>query len=349
MQNQVKIDVYLFSKERNYFANVEEARLRRNLKNGLELNNVKYINSPIDENIKIVHFLNFEDYNKFNYFKNKTIIKAVSVLSTESDSKGRLFNRIKNKESKDFEYHISKKDLNILNSFDYVLAPSEEAKKLLLDEGVISKVEVLNPSVKLSKLKLDQTEIANIVYIYFHFEENSKYFLIPLDYTDIEAAKKILNLASIFKNYRFIVYSQDLNLKEAKSVKKIFKKHPWNIIIANNLEEDVYYSMLYRSSGVILLNEVPLFLLELMEAFAAKKPVLALKNSVFQDMAIDKINSHVYNDFASLIKGINELILGELVDLSTNEYKFASENRIQVVGEKLAELYKRMLKEKENV
>lgn len=349
MQNQLKIDVFLFSKERNYFANVEEAKLRRNLKNALELNDVKYINNPIDDNIKIVHFLNYEDFNSFNYFKNKKFIKVVSVLSTEGDKKGRILHRIKNKETKQFEYHILKRDLDILNSFDYVIVPSNNAKLMLESEGVTTKIEILNPAVKLSKVRLEETGIANIAYIYFHLEEGSKFFFVPLDYTDEEAALKVLQLAKVFSNYRFIVYSQELSLKEAKSVKKIFKKHPRNIILASNLEEDVYYSTLYRSSGVILVNETPLFLLEMMEAFACKKPVLALKNSVFEDVAIDKINSHVYNDFASLIKGINELVSGEMIDLSKKEYEFAVNNRIQVIGEKLIKIYESMLKENESL
>lgn len=346
MQKPSKIDVFIFSKEKNYFSKVQEARLRRNLKSSLELNNVKHITNPIDENIKIVHYLNFEDCNKFNYFKNKNFIKVVSVFLAEGDKKSRLIQKVKNKNTKELENHINKKNIDILNSYDYVFAPSDLAKEFLEKEGVITRIKTLLPTVKLSKISLEDTDLANLAYIYFHLEEGTKYFFIPLDYVNKEAASTVIELANKFKNYRFVVATHDANSKEAKGVKKVFKKHPGNVIIVSNMEEDVYFSTIYRCSGFILLNDIPLFIEEIMDAFAAKKPIFALKNSVFNDIAIDKVNAHVYNDFDSLVLGINEFDKGNLTDLTDKAYEFAYQNRVQNTGKKLIKLYNDMLEEK---
>lgn len=345
MQNPNKIDVFLYSSKPQAFSRNDDAKLRRFYKNALELNNIKYIQNPIDDNIKIVHFVKLEDYRKFNSFKNKKFIKIVNVFISDKDNGKGIVSKVKNKETKLIENHILKKEVDLLNEFDAIITPTELTKKFLLDEGVKTDIEVLNPPVKLTKVDLELSEIANIAYIYFHLEENAKFFLVLLDHKDKEAAEKVQILASIYKDYHFLVCTGDLNSKNGKEVRKVFKRHPSNIVIATNVAEDVYYSALYRSEGVILLNSAPYYSLEIMEILASKKHLLTLETSVIQDMIIDKINGHVYNDFASLIKGIDDLSKGKLPDLRQNGYEFAIKNRIQAIGEKLVAIYRKILKE----
>ncbi len=345
MQNPNKIDVFLYSSKPQVFSSHDDAKLRRFYKNGLELNNIRYITNPIDDNIKIVHFVNLEDYKKFNSFRNKKFIKIVNVFSNDKDNGKGIISKIRNKETKKVEHHIQKKEVDLLNEFDAVIAPTPLTRKFLIDEGVTTKVEVLNPPVKLTKVDLESSEIANIAYIYFHLSESTKFLLVLLDHQDEEAAERIQTLASIYKDYHFLVCTGDINSKSGKAVRKVFKRHPSNVIIASNVAEDVYYSALYRCEAVILMNNLPYYSLEVMETLASKKHLLALQTSVIEDMIIDKINGHVYNDFASLIQGVDELNKGKLPDLRKNGYEFAYNNRIQAIGEKLVEIYRKALKE----
>ena len=345
MQNPNKIDVFLYSSKSQSFSHSDDTKLRRFYKNALELNNIRYIVNPIDDNIKIVHFASLEDYKKFNSFKNKKLIKIVNVFLDEKDNGKSLTAKVKNKETKVSERHIVKKYIETLNEFDEVIAPSNKTKDFLIEEGVTTSIDVINPPVKLTKVDLEDSEIANIAYIYFHLEEGAKFFLVLLDSTDEVAAQNAQILASIYKDYRFIICTGDLNAKGARGVKKVFKRHPSNVLIASNVAEDVYYSALYRSEGVILLNETPMYTLEIMEALASKKHLLTLESSIIKDVIIDKFNGHVYNDFASLIQGVDQLSKGKLLDLRENGYKFAFQNRIQAIGEKLVEIYRRLLKE----
>lgn len=348
MQKPNKIDVFLYSSKSQAFSNTDDQKLRRFYKNALELNDVKYINNPIDDNIKIVHFVKLEDYKKFNSFRNKKFIKIVNLFLDDKPGTKNVVSKNKNKETNEIEYHIPKKETELLNEFDTIIVPTLLTKKFLIEEGVNRTIEVLNPPVKLTKVDLELSEIANIAYIYFHLEESAKFLLVLLDYQDKEAAERVQILASIYKEYRFLVCTDDLNSKNGKDVRKVFKRHPSNIIIATNVAADVYYSALYRSEGVLLLNDTPHYSLEIMEALAAKKHLLALETSVIKDMIIDKINGHVYNDFASLIQGIDEVSKGKLLDLRANGYEFAFKSRIQAIGEKLVEIYRKTLKEINN-
>ena len=346
MQKPTKIDVFLYSSKSNFFTSSDQTKLRRYYKNGLELNNIKFISSPIDDNIKLVHFTKLNDYKKFNSFKNKKYLKIANVFFTEKDKGKRIVQKTINKDSNKIEYKISRKDVDVLNEFDTLIVPTNLCKKFLLMEGVTCNIETLLPPLKLTKVNLEQSEISDVAYIYFHLEDTANFFVILLDYEDAIAAKKVKELAEKNKDYKFIVILSDINSKEARSVKKTFKRYSGNIILASSVPEDVYYSAMYHSKGVILLNDTPLYILEIMEALAMKKPLLALKTSVIPDMIIDKINGHVYNEFALLIQGVNDLIKGTLLDVSNQAYKFALESRIQITGEKLVEIYLKTLKEK---
>ena len=75
MQNSTIFDIYFYDNIKDDLKNFESSTLRKNLKASLELNNVRYLTNPIDENIEVVAYLNYNDLNRFNYFKGKDFKK----------------------------------------------------------------------------------------------------------------------------------------------------------------------------------------------------------------------------------------------------------------------------------
>lgn len=341
MQESNKIDVFIFSSKDFKSDSFDSDKIRRDIKSSLELNEIKYIKNPIDENIKIVHFVTFDDINKYNYFRNKEIKKVLSLFDREANVKNRLFCLEKYKDKETF--HIAKRNVDILNKLDLLLVPSNDAKNLLVNEGITTRIEVILPLVRLAKTNLEGTELKDVAFRYFHFEKSTDYIVVFLDTSSEQSAKNILTLANEFPGLRFIVFYVNLRDRNQKAMKKIFKKHPWNITICSSVEEDIYYSSLYNAKGVIIANNFPLFSSEIIDTFAMKKPLLALKDGVFSDIAIDKVNSHVYNDFASLEDGLRKLSEDALENYSESEYNFAKECRVQLAGKKLKDIYETLL------
>ena len=203
-----------------------------------------------------------------------------------------------------------------------------------------SNIEVLLPPIKRTKFELKDSELSKLIYIYFHIEENSKYVYTVLDSKDEQAAKRIIELARIFSNIKFIVIIPDYHTKEAKAVNKYFKRCGQNLFVSSILSEDIYDSLVYNASAFILLNSLYTASVELLEAYTCGVPVLSLSSSAFKDILIDKENSCVYNDFDAFINGFNDFLAGKLPDLKDNQKTFMKTNDIKRIGKKFIDYYR---------
>lgn len=342
MQNSNILHVYFYYSEKERNDNFECAAIRRNIKASVELNNFSYITNPIDERIKSVLFINYKDINKFNYFKDKEYKKVTLAFFSENDTNAKILSKFKTEDGKNTIFSISDSDRKILNQYDEIIVPTPEAKKYLVDHDIIKPIDVLYPPIKRTKLELHDKENKKLVYVYFRFNDNIKYFYTILDFIDDEAANKILEFAKIYNQYKFIVIVHNLDKKLSKKVYKKFKKHPGNIIVTNVVPEDIYASIIYNSEGFLLFNSAYGSTIELMEAFSIGKPVLALKTSSFSDILIDNETAYVYNNFGSFVNGFNYLISGNLPLLKDKQIEFSENHSIVKQGKEFIDIYRIM-------
>lgn len=337
MQNPNILNIYFYDNIKNDLYNFESSSLRKNLKASLELNDYRYLTNAIDERIEAVCYINFNDVNKFNYFRGKDFKKITFAFYSdfENDFKVLSFSKDKNK-----KYQIKESYLKTFSEYDLIFVPSEEAKSLLKENKVESNIEVLLPPIKRTKFELKDSELSKLIYIYFHIEENSKYVYTFLDSKDEQAAKRIIELARIFSNIKFIVIIPDYHTKEAKVVSKYFKRCGQNLFVSGILSEDIYDSLVYNASAFILLNSLYTASVELLEAYTCGVPVLSLSSSAFKDILIDKENSCVYNDFDAFINGFNDFLAGKLPDLKDYQKTFMKTNDIKKIGKKFIDYYR---------
>ena len=340
MQNSDILNIYFYDNIKNDLDNFESSCLRKNLKASLELNDYRYLTNAIDERIEAVCYLNFNDVNRFNYFKGKDFKKITFAFYSEFENDFKILSINKDK-SKNTLYQFKECYVKTLSEFDLIFTPSQEAKKLLLDNGVKANIEVLLPPIKRTKFELKDSDVSKLVYIYFHIEENSKYVYTVLDSKDEKAAERIIELARIFNNVKFIVIIPGYHKKEAKPVNKYFKRCSQNLFVCPILSEDIYDSLVYNASAFILLNSLYTGSFELLEAYTCLVPTLALSSSAFKDILIDKENSCVYNDFDTFINGFNEFLVDKLPNLKANQRSFMKANDIKQVGRKFIDYYKK--------
>ena len=320
MQNSSFLKIFFFDTGKENLDNFECSSMRRNLKASIELNGASYITNPIDERIKSVLFINYKDINKFTYFKDKEYKKITLAFFAENDTNAKILSKFKIiGESNDTVFTIGESDKKILNQYDEIIVPTEEAKKYLLNHDITASIDVLYPVIKRTKYELEDKENKKLVYVYFRMNSSTKYFYTILDYTDEDAADKILELAKIYPQY----------------------KHPGNIIVTNIVPEDIYSSIVYNSLGYLLFNSSYGSTIELMEAYSAGKPVLALKSSSFKDILIDNETAYVYNNFVSFVNGFNEFISGNLPSIKEKQIQFSLKHSIMNLGQEFIKIYKK--------
>ena len=301
MQKSSILKIFFFDNIKNDLQNFELVALRKNLKASLELNDLHYLTNAIDENIKVVEYINFNDHNKFNFFKGKEFKKVSYAFYSEFENDSKVLNVAKPKSEK--KYLIKENNVKILSKYDLLFVPSLEAKELLQKEGINTNIEVLFPPIRRTKFDLKDREIQKLIYIYFHLEENNKYVYTFLDSTDSLAAKRVVEFARIFSNLKIIVVIPKLKTKEARAVNKYFRKTAQNVYTC------------------------PVFV-----------NCFTLKENSFKDIAIDKQTSYVYNDFDSLINGFNEFLSQKIPSLSDKEREFVDKNDIRSIGRRFAEI-----------
>lgn len=313
--------------------NFDVARLRKNIKGALELNDFSYAASIYDESYKIAHFVSLEDFRKNRSELIKGTKVVLSLFYCEEDNDGCI---LKNK--KDQSPLISVFDMDLINKADLILVPSDYLRTYLISCGIKIRIDVFSSGVNVSKFSIKNTYIRNIAYRYFKCSEDFEFAISILDYDDVDAFKRIKIIASLFPKIKFVGITDFKYI--SRLVKKEIKKIPSNLIISNIIDENVYLSLIFNSIGFLFINSYKGDVLQYYEAMASETQILALKSSVYQDLIIDKENGYVYNDFDSLINGFTKLLNNELV-LTTKKAKAISiENSLKKVGEKLINIYK---------
>jgi|GEM_PF-3270988 Glycosyltransferase len=322
----------IFSTNNNKYDDFEKNGLSRNLKGALELNNVPYCVSVYDESYSLVHFLDLEDYKHYRGELKENTKKVISLFYCEEDKDNNVFEKKHNESCM-----IKKGDIELYNEFDAIFVPCEEAKRLLLLNGIKTRVFAVNHGVNINKFALENTYIKNIAYRYLKCPDEMDFVVTVINARDEEAFKLLNNLAISFPKIKFIaIYQHDFI---SPIIKKCIKKAPTNLIYTFPLEDDIYLSLVYNAKVYLFIGSNKGCVIENYEAMAYNTQIIALKNAVFTDIIIDKENGYVYNDFTSLKAGIMEFIDGKLPPLTQNAKEIAIKNSLKSAGEKLIRIY----------
>lgn len=321
------------------YDNFEKQRIRKNIKGSLELNNQAYSVSFYDTAYKIIHMFGIDDYK---YYRSEIKDGAHIILSlfyAESDYEGRFPARLGSEK-------ISKNNIQYLNEVNLILVPSIECVEFLKNNGVTTKTMVFSPGVNISRFSLKNSYLKSIAYSYLQISNEFPFIISILDYKDDVAFEYLSKLGTRFPKCKFLgIYHSG---KISRKTKKLIKKTPQNVLFVHTLEEDVYCSLIYNAKAFLALGINKGGAIEAYEAMASETEILALKSSVFNDIVIDNKNAHVYNDFESLINGVDLLLVNKLETYVLKEKAIASENSLKNNGKKLIKIYKEIL-EKENL
>lgn len=161
------------------FDSFEGARLRKNIKGGLELNDIKWVDSVFADP-DVCHYLSPVDVTKARDAKDDGYPVVVSALYSESDPFGCFLDRDNNNCCS-----LPPRSLKILELADKILVPCLSAKNLLFQCGLKNKnIEVVSPGVNLTRFEdLDALE-SEVFPRYYRIQKNEKYVVSVGDFED---------------------------------------------------------------------------------------------------------------------------------------------------------------------
>ena len=320
--------------------NFQGTRLRKNLKGSLELVNLEYAKNLFDEH-DLAHFLTVNDESKIDDEIDAGVKVVFSALYAEEDPSCRIFSP--NKDEKE----LSNKALRLLNKVDLVLVPTEEDKKLLKNNDVVSRIEVLSPGVNLSRFRKTGSEEDEVFFEYSQIEKHSKCIASVGALNDKETIEKLFEIARLLPDYKFFYFGPGKHPWSS-----LFKRHkiPGNVKLSGLTNDEVYCSLLKQIKHFLVLGETNASsLLTLLEVMASKTDIITLNNvKNNKEILIKEKRAHVCANNEEIVATIKGIDNGKIPSLAEEGYKYAKKNSLANLGPKLVNLYQSLMEDKKH-
>ena len=325
------------------FDNFEGARLRKSIKSALEVLEVPYTDSLMDD-FDVAHFIYLEDDNVIEELKERNIPIIVSALYCEDDPCASYI-EYKNKDG-ERTYTVKAKAVKFLNSADLVLVPNQPAKDILLAAGVLTRIEICPTGVNFSRFDFSRDDEKELFYRYFSCEQDKKIALAIGDCSDeIDGLGVIAKAAQICKdvNFYYLVKNEHGN-KMGWKIRRTIKKLPHNVYFANLVPDDIYRSTLLNADVFLHPGYKPAGLISIYEAMAAKCQLIVRQQDILEGVTIDQQTAYVAAYSETLAGIIKDYFEGKLKPTINTAYKMVSKNDIKSFGKKICEFYQEIIK-----
>lgn len=313
------------------------ARLRKNIKGALELQNITWVDS-IYANPDVCHLISPLDETLAKEAKEENIPIVTSALYSEIDPSASFLS--KNVSGED---SLNSKGKKLLEMSDCILVPNPEAKAFLEKEIPDKRIEILTPAVNVLRFEILDDVVRKSFLYYERFGEGQRYFLSVGSYTDKKTLNRLKTLAQAMPECRFFFFGGDYGGK-ASSLNSWNKKNPKNLVFLPLLPDDLYRSALSGASGALIFDSLFGNEIFILESFACKTPVFLLNGEETNDSfrGITKLSST--EEIVNILPSFSQKALEETI---MSGYQVAKENDLSKLGLSLKTIYESLLLNKE--
>ncbi len=320
----------------------EGARLRKTLKGACESVGVTWVDG-FSSAPDIAHFLSAEDVRLLEKAKAKGIKTIVSAGYTEADRKARFY-----------DYPIGKKPLlkkkakRIIEEADLTLVPDEITKKRFLKDGAKGNFLILPAAVNITRFDAVTPAEKSVFKRYARVKDDDHYVLSSVHLEDKETVNIYKKIAALRPEYRFFVLiGRPKSWLSWLSVRLDQRKAPKNLVFSPLIEDDVYRSALLNASCYLKIGSYYSGEIQILEAFAAKTPVIAYGEQENSPLLKDGVNSEFATTPKEAADILVELWKGSDKEMVAEAYRTAKANSLPNFGKKLQQIYEDLLNSKE--
>jgi 1,2-diacylglycerol-3-alpha-glucose alpha-1,2-glucosyltransferase len=302
-------------------------------------NGIDYTFDP-DDDYDIVH-INF--YGPKSYFLAKQAkAKGKKVVyhahSTEEDFRNSFL--FSNLVSPFFRRWIT----DCYELGDCIITPTPYSKSLLEGYGITNKIVAISNGIDTNLYQPSQAKRRVFREKYGYKEEDKIIMGIGL-YIERKGIIDFVELAKMMPEYKFIWFGYSPLITVPQNVREAVKTELPNLLFAGYVEKeeiaeaydgaDLYLNMTYEETeGMTML-----------EACSSKIPTLVRDIPVFNGWLEDKVNTYMANDIDEFNDLARKIINKEIPDLTEEAVKVSEERDLKIIGKKLIEVYKSVLKE----
>lgn len=239
-----------------------------------------------------------------------------------------------------FKKHL----ISMYTQADAIVTPTPYAKKLLEGYGIDIPITAVSNGIDLEKYKYDEDK-AYAFRRYFGLEKDQKVVIGVGLYIKRKGIQDFLDVATRFPHITFIWFGYSSSLTIPSDLKTKIENHSPNVILPGYvkgaiiegayMDSDLFFFPSYEETeGIVVL-----------EALAAKCPVLVRDIGVYEDWLVDNVSCYKGKDNNDFMTKIKAFFDQQCVDTRENAYHLAQERTLEKVGLELKNLYIKTLEE----
>jgi len=335
--------VLIYFKPKEKFDNFEGARLRKTIKGALEVADIDYTAKDVDY-YDIAHFISPNDESRINSCIENNIPVVMSALYCESDLEASYLEYSTKKEVRSIA--LTAKALRVLNKVTLVLVPSEESKEFLVSAGVTTPIEVVPTGVNLSRFSYLRDDEKEVFYRYYREDKNKKIVVSIGSYDNVDGLSAFIKAAKLNPNCAFYNFAQK-NVKLNTKLKIIIKRSPKNCHFVDVPDDDIYRSALVNSDVFMYNGYDAAGIVSVLEAMAAKTEIVIRNQPLFSNILVNEKTCHIGNYSETLTAIACDCLNGKIYPTKEEAFKYASTQGIDIVGERLKDIYESLLQRRD--
>ena len=320
--------------------NFEGARLRKTIKSALEMNNIPYTDTLMD-NFDIAHFVYIESDSVIEELKERHIPIVASALYCENDPCASYLD-YKNKNG-ERSYTVKAKAIKFLEKADLILVPNEAGKKIIEESGIQVPIHISPSVVNFSRFDFSRDDEKDIFYRYFSCDKNKK-VVISMGNAYLEGLGSTVKAAEECKVANFYYIYKPERVRLSKEDKKILKNLPKNVIVSKLVADDIFRSALINADACLLLTYRPVGTITISEAMAAKCQLIVREQALLNEIAVDQKTAYVASYSETLADLIKEYLNGQLKPTINEAYKLVRKNDLNALGKELLKNYQSLIR-----
>lgn len=304
----------------------------------LELAGVEYTTNPHDD-FDILHINTYFPHSYDLALKAKKNGKKIvyHAHSTEEDFKnGFVF-------SKQVSPLFKKWLIKCYSLGDVIVTPTEYSKKLLETYGLNRKIYAISNGIEIEKFKRN-VELGEKFRKTYNFSCDDKVVVGIGLYIERKGIVDFVELAKRMPEYKFIWFGYSPLSATTKKVRDAVNTQLDNLIFAGYVESDMIIGAMSGCDVYIFPTLEETEGIPIIEACACHCKAIVRDIPVFDDWLEDGVNVYKAKDINEFEDKIKKVVNNELPDLTDEAYKVALERSLEIVGQKLKEVYLEVLK-----
>lgn len=234
---------------------------------------------------------------------------------------------------------------NLYKKADAIATPTPYAKRLIQSYGIKKPIYPISNGIDVDRYQYDAEKV-KAFRRYFHLEDNQKVVIGVGLYLPRKGLQDFLDVAKEFPELTFIWFGHSPLLTIPSSLRLTIEQHPDNVILPGYVKgpiiegayasADLFFFPSYEETeGIVVL-----------EALAARCPVLVRDIGVYEDWLIQNENCYKGRTNAEFIATLRAFFNQNLPSTVEAGYRVAQDRSLDKIGQELKTIYQTLLKEK---